>query len=186
MPSLLELLLYLLISLIILTLLNINVLGQFFFGTSITDAETSPLTDNFSDFQDKLGTPIVMLFWLFIGAITYTVIWLAENVIFIAKTEVEESHYLRRNPIKNPYWENTITSNLFLFLVVLVWVSFIALYLRVLLPAFSQLFNSALYSAPVYERFLNIIVAIVGNTLAIYLILLIRRVITYSWQSNRP
>ena len=178
---------YLLISLVVLILLNINVLWQNLLGTPLTSADIKPLTDSFSEFQDKLGTPIVMLFWLFIGAITYTIIWLAENVIFIAKTEVEESHYLARSPaVKQSYWQNTLTSNLFLFFVVLLWVSFIALYLRVLLPAFSQLFNSALYSAPVYERLINIIVAIISNTLAIYFILILRRFITYSWRANRP
>ena len=186
-PPLLVWLLYLLISLVILTLLNINVLWQNLLGASITTADITPVTDDFSAFQDKLGTPIVMVFWLFIGALTYTIIWLAENVIFIAKTEVEESHYLYRSPIiQHRYLQTTITSNLFLFFVVLLWVSFIALYLRVLLPAFSQLFNTALFSAPIYERFIDIIAAIIGNTLAIYFILLLRRIITYSWNANRP
>jgi len=70
-------------------------------------------------------------------------------------------------------------------LIVLLWVSLIAFYLRFLLPAFSQLFTSALYSSPVHQRFLNIVVAVVGNTLAIYLLLLMRRVITLSWNTSR-
>ena len=186
-PPVLVWLLYLLISLVMLTLLNINILWQNLLGASLSPAEISPVTDDFLAFQDKLGTPIVMVFWLFIGAVTYTIIWLAENVLFIAKAEVEESHYLYRSPImQRRHWESALASNLFLIFTVLLWVSFIALYLRVLLPAFSQLFNSALYGAPVYERFLNIIVAIAGNTLAIYFFLLLRRVITYSWHTNRP
>jgi len=185
-PPLVVWLLYALISLIVLLFLNLNVLWENFLGHPLTVSEVTTLSDKFASFQDRLGTPIVMLFWLFIGAITYTIIWLAENVLFIAKTEVEESKYVARAPdMKQRYWESTIESNLFLFLIVLLWVSLIAFYLRFLLPAFSQLFTSALYSSPVHQRFLNIVVAVVGNTLAIYLLLLMRRVITLSWNTSR-
>ncbi|MBI2007707.1 hypothetical protein HYU82_01510 [Candidatus Saccharibacteria bacterium] len=187
LPSNLVWLLYLLISLILLVFLNIPVFGQLLVGESINAEDIAPLTDRFLDFQDRLGTPIVMVFWLFIGVITYTFIWLSENVFFIAKGEVEASQYVRTNPsLQRRYWETTIASNVFLVFIVLLWISFIALYLRLLLPAFSTLFHSALFSAPIYERFLDIVVAIIGNALAIYLILLMRRVITLSWRTNRP
>lgn len=186
-PPLLVWLLYALISLIVLAFLNLNVLWQNLLGQQITAAEVATLSDRFLEFQDRLGTPIVMVFWLFIGALTYLIIWLAENVLFIAKTEVQESQYVYQNPIlQHYYWQAAIKSNLFLFFMVLAWVSFIALYLRVLLPAFSHLFQSGLYSAPIYQRFLNIIVALIGNILVIYLLMLMRRLITYSWNANRP
>lgn len=186
-PPLLVWLLYALISLIVLAFLNLNVFWQNLLGRPFTFSEVSTLSDRFLEFQDRLGTPIVMLFWLFIGAATYTIIWLIENVLFIAKIEVEESKYVYRSPImRHQYWEATIKSNLFLFFIVLLWVTLIALYLRVLLPAFSHLFQSGLYSAPIYQRLLNIVVAMIGNILAIYLLMLMRRIITHSWNTNRP
>lgn len=187
LPSNLVLLLYLLLSLVILTFLNIAVFGQLLVGESINAENIAPLTDRFSDFQDRLGTPIVMVFWLFIGVVTYTLIWLSENVVFIAKSEVKASQYIYRSPaIQKKYWESTIASNAFLVFAVLLWISFVALYLRLLLPAYADLFHSALFSAPLYERFLDIGAALLGNTLSIYFILLLRRVIAQSWRVNRP
>jgi hypothetical protein len=186
-PPLLVWLLYALISLIILAFLNLNVFWQSVLGHPLTVSEVTTLSDRFLEFQDRLGTPIVMLFWLFIGAVTYTIIWLVENVLFIAKTEVEESKYIYRSPIlQHQYWEITIKSNLFLFFIVLLWVSFIALYLRLLLPTFSHFFQSGFYDESIYQRFLGVIVAMIGNTLVIYLLMLLRRIITYSWSANRP
>lgn len=187
LPSNLVLLLYLLLNLIVLTFLNISVFSQLLVGESINAEDITPLTDRFSDFQDRLGTPIVMLLWLFIGIATYTLIWLSENVFFIAKSEVEASRYVYRNQAaQKKYWESTIASNVFLVFTVLLWISFIALYLRLLLPAYADLFHSALFSTPLYERFLNIGAALLGNMLSIYFILLLRRVITHSWRANRP
>ena len=187
LPTKLTVLLYFLISLLLLAFLNLPTFGQLFTVEPITAVGPDPLTEEFSAFQDKLSTPLVMLFWLFIGAAVYTAIWLSENVFFIAKSEVDASHFITTNPsAKRAYLGSALTSNLFLVLIVLVWASFIALYLRLLLPVFSDLFHDSLFSAPVYERFLNLTAAMLGNTLCIYFILLMRRVITYSWRANRP
>jgi len=187
LPSNLVLLLYALISLVMLALLNINSLWQLLLGEPITAEDVVPLTSGLSTFQDKLSTPIVMVFWLFIGAATYTAIWLAENVFFIAKTEVEESQYISRSPaVHQRYWRSAIIMNLFLLLLALLWISFIALYLRLLLPAYSNLFHDSLFSAPVFERLVNFIGALSGNALSIYLIMIMNRVISYVWRVNRP
>ena len=187
LPSKLTALLYFLISLILLTLLNLPAFGQLFTLGPITAGDLGPLTEEFSAFQDKLSTPLVMLFWLIIGAAVYTTIWLSENVFFIAKSEVDASRFVTTNSsIKRAYLQSALASNLFLILMVLVWASFIALYLRLLLPVFSDLFHDSLFSAPVYERLAALFAAVLGNTLCVYFILLMRRVITYSWRANRP
>lgn len=187
LPSTLVLLLYLLISVIALVFLNINALWRLLLGQPISSGDIAPLTEEFSTFQDRLSIHIVMLFWLFIGAITYTAIWLLENVVFIAKTEVENSRYVTRNPAaKSRYWQSALASNLFLLLMALLWASFIALYLRLLLPALSDFFSRALFSDPVQERFLYIAAAVLGNAAAIYVFLLMSRFITMSWRASRP
>ena len=179
--------LYALISLTMLSLINIVAVWRFLLGEPIAVSDIVLLTDRFSAFQDRLGTPVVMAFWLFIGAITYTIIWLLENVVFIAKTEVEESQYVYGSSgLQKRFLESTITSNLFLIFVALVWVSFIAVYLRLLLPLSSQLFHNGLSGGPLYQRFLEVTAAIIGNMLAIYVFLLLRRILTYLWRANRP
>lgn len=187
LPSKLVWLLYGLISVLLLIIMNVTAIVEVFAVEPVTTKDIVPLTDKFSEFQDKLSTPVVMAFWLVVGAVTYTIIWLTENVFFIAKTQVAESQYVARNPTaRQKYWESAITSNLFLVFMILLWLSFIALYLRQLLPVFSSLFHSGLYSAPVDKRFLNIVGAILGNVVAIYLILLGRRLITAAWHATRP
>jgi hypothetical protein len=186
LPPLIVWLLYGFISLCMLGFLNIPAFWSIWFDQTINISELTTLTDKFSGFQDRLGTPIVMVFWLFIGALTYFVIWFVENVFLIAKTEVEQSQYVYQNPaLKKKYWESTLASNVFLAFAIMVFVSFIALYLRLLLPTYAHLFNSGLFSDPIYRRFIDIGAAIIGNVLSIYFLLLLRRIITYSWRATR-
>jgi hypothetical protein len=166
--------------------MNIQSLWQLFFNTALRAEDVTTLTDQFSAFQNRLSTPIVMVFWLAFGAVTYTLIWLTQNVFFIAKTEVAESKYISPNPNPRKYWESALTSNLFLVLVVLIWIFFIGLYLRVALPYLSNLFNESFFSGSIYHQAALISIAILLNAAAIYLILLMLRVINSLWQTNRP
>jgi hypothetical protein len=127
-----------------------------------------------------------MVFWLAFGAVTYTLIWLTQNVFFIAKTEVAESRYISPNANPHRYWESALASNLFLVFVVLVWIFFIGLYLQVGLPYLSDLFHDSLFSEDTYYKITRILTSILVNAAAIYFILLMRRVIASLWQANRP
>ena len=170
-----------------LSLMNVAAFGVVLTGKEFVSADITPLTERLSEFQDRLGTPIVMVFWLFIGAATYSAIWLVESVFFIAKSEFEESHYLAPgSALRSRYLKTALASNLFLGLMALLWVSYIAFYLRWLLPVYSNLFHSGLLSAGLSNQLINITAAIAGNALAIYVLLLLRRVITALWRTNRP
>lgn len=187
LPSNLSILLYLLVSLVILSLLNVAAFGVVLTGKEFVSADITPLTDKFSDFQDRMGTPIVMVFWLFIGAAVYSAIWLVESLFFVAKTEYDESHYLAPgSALRKRYLKTALASNLFLALMVLLWVVYIAFYVRWLLPVYSNLFHSGLLGASVSEQLVNILAAVAGNALAIYLLMLMRRIIAALWRTSRP
>ena len=153
LPSSLSLLLYLLISLLLLAVMNLSAFGVVLTGKAFGSEDITPLTAQFSDFQDRMGTPIVMVFWLFIGAAVYSAIWLVESVFFVAKTEFDETHYLAPgSALRKRYLKTALASNLFLALMVILWVVYIAFYLRWLLPVYSNLFHSGLLAMPLRGR----------------------------------
>lgn len=185
-PSTLTWLVYGLVSLASLVLLNIQALWQIFSGQEaapFTSQDIAPLTDKFIDFQDKLATPAVMLLWMGIGVVTYVLIWFFENAAFMAKSELQQSTYVQK---PKGYWLSALTSNLFLIFIVLIWISFIAVYLRVLLPVFTEMFNSGLYDEAIANRLIDTIGAVLANAFSIYLIVLFQRLLSYSWRLNRP
>jgi hypothetical protein len=187
LPSNLSLLLYLLISLVMLAFMNLAAFGVVLTGKEFVSADITPLTERLSDFQDRLGTPIVMVFWLFIGAAVYTAIWLVESIFFVAKTEFDETHYLAPgSALRKRYLKTALASNLFLALMVILWVIYIAFYLRWLLPVYSNMFHDGLLADMVSKQLIGIVAAVAGNALAIYLLLLMRRLITALWRASRP
>jgi hypothetical protein len=186
-PSGLSVLLYLLISLLMLAALNLAAFGVVLTGRAFNSNDITPLTAQLSDFQDRLGTPIVMVFWLFIGAAVYSAIWLVESVFFVAKTEFDETRYFAPgSTLRKRYLKTALASNLFLVLMIILWVVYIAFYLRWLLPVYSSLFHNGLLAMPVSEQLTDIAAAVVGNAFAIYLLLLMRRMLTALWRANRP
>ncbi len=190
LPSPLVWVYYTFISLIILALLNFSALWQVFLGHSVGSISVHDITslaDRFSSFQSKLSTPVVMLVWVLIGGVTYTIIWLLESAFFITKKEVDESHYLQGGlSPQNKYWKSALASNAFLVLIAIVGIGFIALYLMLLLPVFAQSFHRGLYVTSISERILDIAIGILGNAIAIHVFLLTRRALTRTWQLNRP
>jgi hypothetical protein len=170
-----------------LAALNLAAFGVVLTGRAFNSTDISPLTAQLSDFQDRLGTPIVMVFWLFIGAAVYSAIWLVESVFFVAKTEFDETRYLAPgSTLRKRYLKTALASNLFLVLMIILWVVYIAFYLRWLLPVYSNLFHSGLLAMSVSEQLTDIAAAVAGNAFAIYLLLLMRRILTALWRANRP
>jgi hypothetical protein len=170
-----------------LAVMNLSAFGVVLTGKAFGSEDITPLTAQFSDFQDRMGTPIVMVFWLFIGAAVYSAIWLIESLFFVAKSEFDETHYLAPgSALRKRYLKTALASNLFLALMVILWVVYIAFYLRWLLPVYSDLFHSGLLAMALSRQLVDISAAVVGNALAIYLLLLMRRLITALWRSNRP
>lgn len=178
---------YALISVLLFLMLNTPTLWRLVLGDDITIQAAAPLTDKLVQAADNLATPIVFLFWLLLGVIAYLIIWLLENFVFIAKTEVTEAAYRRGGltPHKQ-YWSSALLSNLFLLTAVLVWVGGIAVYIQSLLPQFTEWFQEGLVNGSLTYRLTTILAAVALNSGAIYLILLLKRTLVLAWRLNRP
>jgi hypothetical protein len=178
--------LYIVFSIILLALLNFNALSHQVWQQQFSPNDFAPVTDRFIHFQDKLAVPAVMLFWVGIGILTYAFIWLAQNIFFIAKSESAQSKYLTGGYVpQKSYWRNAIKSNSFLVILIILWVLSVAIYLRYLMPGFSQLFHEGLYGGTTAHRLINVSAATLGNSLVIYVFWLLSHLLANAWRANR-
>jgi hypothetical protein len=186
LPSKLTPLIWLIVSVIVLSLLNFQILWDILLGSSVgsvSPQDFSPVTDKFLEFQDRLSRPVLMALWGFIGALTYGFVWLSKSVFQLVRREVDESHYLREGglPLRT-YWSNALVGNLILGLAIVGWLIYLWLYFRFLLPSSSTLFSEGVY----YHDYLQLVVAVLLNTLGIYGIILLDKTTVYFWRTSRP
>jgi hypothetical protein len=188
--SVLTISLYLLINLVLLGLLNIKGLWNVFIYTStgsVTSQDISPLTDAFNSFQSRLNTPFVFLFWILIGCVSYSVVWGLQSAIAVSRKQAREAQYLRNGgPMPKSYWHSTMTTNLLLLTSALSTVTYMILYFRLLLPSFARLFHNGLYNPSHYLGVADVFGAVVASTIAIYVFVLLCRVVRYHWHTIRP
>jgi hypothetical protein len=134
-----------------------------------------------------LDTPFIFLFWVLIGCVAYSIVWGLQNVIAVSRKEAKEARYLRAGePLPKSYWRSTMTTNLLLLTSAVSVAVYIILYFRFLLPGFAKLFHHGLYSSSHYRGLVDVLGAILASTLAIYVFMLLFRVLRYHWHTIRP
>lgn len=188
--STLSVFIYLVISLILLSVLNLRGLWDVFVSPAagpISSQDISPITNAFNSMQTKLGTPFVYLFWVFVGCVTYSVVLGLQNAVVVSEKEVKESRYLQADePHKKSYWQSAMTTNLLLLTSAISAGIYAILYFRFLLPGFSRLFYRGLYDPSHYHGLIDVLGAALAGALAMYVFVLLCRVLRYHWHTIRP
>lgn len=182
--------LFLLISLVLLSILNLRGLWNVFISPAagpITSQDVAPLTDAFNSVQSKLDTPFVYLFWILVGCVAYSIVAGLQYAIAISKREAKESHFTHTNESSSiNYWQSVMTTNLLVLTSVISVIIYIILYIRFLLPGFSRLFYHGLYDPSHYRGLVDVLGSILASTVAVYILILLCRVLRYHWHTIRP
>ncbi len=193
LPSPLVGTLYFLVSTLELVFINIHSVWQFAFNHILGTpqeagvADYSIVTNPVFSFLGKLNTPLLLIFWGAIGALVYGLIYTVQKVVSVAEEEVKESQYLEGGvlPGKN-YWHSEMRANLIFILILISWFSYLMVYFQLLMPWLSKVLITGLYNSVLWKSALEILGVLVGNTLALFGLLLVGRLLLESWHSIRP
>ena len=190
MPSVAELILYALLSLILLVVFNsseiISRLGNNYLSAAQgLKANFSTLSSGFSNsFSTALGGRLgQIMLWSFIGALAYIGLWLSKNVLNSFENDVIIDHYLHPSSYNRlVYRGSSFSVKIFLAVMVLLTASYGFLLFTVILPAIAGLAGSASYNFVLSTSPWYILLGIAMGAIALYIGLLLLRLVVHLWQ----
>lgn len=192
-PPLSGWLLYFLVSVMILILVNFRVLWRLsinhVLGPSggvdsiIHDSVLNPIFN----FADKLNRPLLMLFWGLIGLVVYFFIHGFERLLSAINLQFRKSGYLQGGVKRiHNYWSGTIRDDFIFVTILIFWLLFFMFYVNAALPWFSKLLLTGVYTPISHLKLLaEVLLGLIGNTICIYLVVLITKLLHNSWSEVR-
>lgn len=189
-PHALVWLVYFLVSSLLLVILNIQPLLQYFSRTVlgnevIRTGDYSLLTEPIVEFINKFDTPVLMIFWAAFGCVVFGLTVFLRLTFSTVRQEVEESHYLTGGLKPNrKYWRSVIRLNLFFVLFGVIWLVYLGIYFNGILPWVSHLFFEGLEGS--WQQSYRILIALAANTLAFYVFMKITQLVIYIWRQIKP
>jgi hypothetical protein len=189
LPGATEVTLYLLLAISAVVALNagniINRLSNNYIGSPENlKANFTTLSDGFShSFSSALGGRLgQMLLWAFVGALAYIGLWLAKNILNSFENDLISDHYLHPSTYSRAgYWGSSFSVKIFLAAEVLIVLGYLFVAVSSILPSLAALAGSAAYNfngnSPLY-----ILVAILGAALAIYIGVVLLKLMSHLWK----
>lgn len=189
-PSIPEVVLYLLLSCIILLVLNlgsiINSLSNHYIGSPDTlKANFSTLFKSFSDsfssaWNGRLGQ---VLLWACVGAGAYIAIWLGKNVLNSFENDIIAAHYSHPSDYSRlGYWTSSFSVKIFLAALILITLGFFFVSITSVLPALAALAGSAAYDFHAVKSVLYIAACILSGGVLIYLFVVLLKLVSHLWK----
>jgi len=190
LPDIAEVTLYLLLAIIAVVGLNagniINRLSSNYIGSPENlKANFTTLSDGFShSFSSALGGRLgQMMLWAFVGALAYIGLWLAKNVLNSFENDVISDHYLHPSTYSRAgYWGSSFSVKIFLAAEVLIVLGYLFVAVRSILPSLAALAGSAAYNFSGSTSPLYILVAVLGSALAIYIGVVLLKLMSHLWK----
>jgi hypothetical protein len=190
LPSLSEVLLYVLLSAILLAGMNsgtiINLLGTDYIGSAqnlnlnLDVLNNSVNTSLSTVFDGRLGQIIV---WACIGAAAYVALWFLKNLLNSFENDVIIGHYLHPSSFSRAgYWGSAFAGKIFFGVLLILFITITYTAVKVVLPATSALGASALYHFNFPNSIMYILLAVFIDTVAIYLWVFFVRIISHLWK----
>lgn len=189
-PSLGQVVLYIIFGFLLLVALNIGALWTYFNDSVGVSAETAngvvgDQVGRFSDFIGNLfeGRLAPMLFWAFLGVLTYTLIWLFQNTATSVRNDMAAGNYKHPWTFKpQKYWRSVVSRKIFLVCSLFLMSVFIYLCVVFWLPILARLFYVAIYNWQPLDSVWRIAVATLAVALLIYLFLTLARTARNTWR----
>ncbi len=127
----------------------------------------------------------MMLIWALIGSAVFSIVLVIERLFGTARQEVEESHNLVGGIRPNiGYWRSIASLDLIFLALGISWLAYILLYFSGGLPWISHLLFAGLNSS--WTSSYKILVSLLANTLALYMLIKITQLLINIWHEIRP
>jgi hypothetical protein len=190
LPGITEVLLYILLAFIVVAALNagniIERLSSNYIGPPESlKASFTTLSDGFSrSFSSALGGRLgQMMLWAFVGALAYIGLWLAKNVLNSFENDVISDHYLHPSTYSRAgYWGSSFSVKIFLAAEVLIIIGYFFIAVTSILPSLAALAGSAAHNFSWSSSPLYLIVAILGAALAVYIAVVLLKLLSHLWK----
>jgi hypothetical protein len=189
-PSWGQVFIYILLGLITLVALNIGALWTYFNSSVGVSQETANAVisnqfDRFSNFAGNIldGRLAPMLFWGFLGVITYMVFWLIKNTAINVRNDLTAENY--KHPFsfsRQKYWQSIAAHKVFLVCSIIFLSAFVYLSLVYWLPILARVFYAAIYSWEPVDSGWKLLGAILATAFLIYFVVLLARITRNAWR----
>jgi hypothetical protein len=190
-PSVAQVVVYLLGSLLLLTVLNAGAIWDFFNSSVGVSSETANAVVNdqfgrFSDFTGNLfdGRLAPMLFWAFLGVLTYMIVWLFQNTSLSVRNDLAARDF--KHPLtldRRRYWETVGANKIFLVCSLVLAGVFIYLCVVYFIPIFAHIFYAAIYDWHLVNSLFRILWSTLATATLIYFLLTVFRLGRNAWRS---
>jgi len=128
----------------------------------------------------RLGQIIV---WSFIGAAAYIALWFVKNILNSFENDVIIDHYLHPSNFNRAgYWGSAFAGKMFFGVMVVFFLTFLFVGVKLILPAAATLSASALYHFRLPASILYVVLCVLIASVVIYTWVLLLRIIAHLWK----
>jgi hypothetical protein len=189
LPSGTQLLLYILISLLLLIILNINKEWDYLNDTVLKpqgglDSIITTNAPGVHKILNSLSQSIILqvVFWIFVGCAVYVIIWFVKNIAINMLNDITADQYVHpRHYQRSKFWGGILARRIFFWLSAVVLVFYLIAGTRVLvyMAGLCYRFVTDFHAARSGFQLLEIVAATTG---LVYLLVLIVHVAINSWR----
>jgi hypothetical protein len=183
LPTSVELVVYLFLSIVTLSLSNSSTLRELFFISPDFDL-ISAVLQSISDLVqlavgDQLAAPLSLaIFWALVGMVVYIFIWVGGNFSTELSNDLALTKYIHprgvdpRSPLRD-----LISKTIFRFVMVIILIFYTNITTRVLIPLWISRYRIVLEEWPRHLRMRTVIMTLLGQMLTLHLFIVITRLI---------
>jgi hypothetical protein len=144
MPSWLEFFFYILLTFVVLLAVNYQFfIGVLKGGSSVNSLIEESIRENqlilALDSSHTFATVTLLLFWMAVGAISYSFIWFFQQSIMTVYDDIDHSHDVAPRTFRERYWESVASKYIAFFAVMLGMAAFIYVMAYMVLPKASRI-----------------------------------------------
>ena len=177
---------YAVLATVLLFVINVHTVWQFtsshlLGNTAPSNIDYSSITAPVFNYLDKLGTPVLMVFWVILGTASYSLAIFVQTAISSVYKETKEAAYVRPPTYQKRYWQDIWENNLLLVGLIASWTVSIFIFFQLLLPRFSKLLNQSLDAGTLERRAGYLASAIILTAICLFLIVKLSQLLKQGW-----
>jgi hypothetical protein len=188
-PSIYQLILYFLVSILILTLLNIKNAWTYLNDTVLKpngglDSIVAQSAPGVHHFLNSLSQSIILqvIFWIFVGCAVYLLIWFIKNVAINLLNDITADQYIHPKTYRRSlYWSGILSRRIFFWTSAIVLLGYLIESARFMGYIADICYQAILVFKPLQSS-LDILESAIVTTGLIYILVLITHVCINSWR----
>ena len=191
-PTWVDIILYILIGGVWLTLLNFHTIWTRNDTAAVSPSALSQLLgQKFSSLGAFLGLPLfgkisLLLFWAFIGCVAYMLLWLVQYGLITLHEDIAETTYIHPGSFsESGYWRSVIAHNIFLVCAIFVSIAYAAGAIKIFFPLLAKVFIVGLFDFPHAGAIFDIILSLLISGLVVYVAVILWRILRGIWGLNK-